>query len=130
MTTQRIFRGDDTEQQFGFCQAIRRGQQVFASGMTGRGGDGQIAHPNDAYQQARQALDNLEGFLHEAGAAMTDVVRTRIYLVQPQDVADVSRAHQERFKDHPPAATLLFVAGLFSPEILVEIEADVVIDAG
>lgn len=128
MTTQRIYRGDTTETQFGFCQAIRRGQQIFASGMTGRGDDGQITHPNDAYQQTRQALDNLEGFLNEAGASITDVVRTRIYLVRQQDIADVSRAHRERFKDHPPAATLLFVAGLFSPEILVEIETDVVID--
>ena len=129
MTTKRIFRGDDAERQFGFCQVLRRGEHIFASGMTGRGDDGKIAHPTNAYQQARQALNNLEGYLKEAGASMADVVRTRIYLVRQQDVADVSRAHQERFEKYPPSATLLFVAGLFSTEILVEIEADVVIDA-
>lgn len=129
MTTQRIFRGDDAERQFAFCQVVRRGDQIFASGMTGRGEDGQIVHPTDAYQQALQALNNLEGYLKEAGSNMADVVRTRIYLVRQQDIADVSRAHREIFEDYPPAATLLFVAGLFSPDILVEIEADVVIDA-
>lgn len=60
---------------------------------------------------------------------MVAVVRIRTYLVRQPNIADVSRAHREVFKDYPPAATLLFVAGLFSPDILVEIEADVGIDA-
>ena len=124
MTTERIFRGDDAEQRFAFCQVVRRRGQFFVSGMTGRREDGTLA-AGDAYAQARQALSNLGRYLSEAGASLEDVVRTRLYVTRREDIAAVARAHREIFASHPPAATLLLVAGLFTPEILIEIEADV-----
>lgn len=124
MTTERVSRGDAAERNFAFCQAVRRRDTIFVSGMTGRGPDGEMV-AGGAYAQAVQALDNLEHYLGEAGAGLADVVRTRLYLTRREDIEAVGRAHRERFADHPPAATLLLVAGLFAPDILVEIEADI-----
>lgn len=124
---QRIFRGDAGETLFACCQAVKVGNRVFAAGVTGRGPDGKIVAPGDAYQQARQALVNLAATLRQCDASLADVVRTRLYLTRREDIPAVARAHQEAFKEHPPAATLLMVAELLEPAILIEIEADVLI---
>ena len=123
----RSARGDATERDFGFCQAVRTGPFVHASGMTGRGGDGEIVGVGDPYAQAVQALVNLGRALSDCDAALTDVVRTRIYLTNPAHIPAIAKAHGETFSDIRPAATLLVVAGLFEAELLVEIEADVIV---
>lgn len=111
---------------FAFSAAVKAGGAIFVSGTVGRRPDG--VFPDSRYEQARQALANIEQALQQAGASLHDVVRTRIYLLDVSDVEDVARAHREVFADVRPASTLLQVAALATPEMLIEIEADAVVD--
>jgi enamine deaminase RidA (YjgF/YER057c/UK114 family) len=85
------------------------------------------APPPDAYGQAKRCIERIEQNLAEAGASLHDVVRTRIYLVDPADIEGVGRAHGEAFAAAPPVTTGVVVARLFDPRWLVEIEAEAVI---
>jgi enamine deaminase RidA (YjgF/YER057c/UK114 family) len=111
----------------GFSRAVRVGNQVFVSGTAPWGTDGKIVE-GDAYEQARQCIRNIETALKQAGASLSDVVRTRMYVVNMDDQEGVSRAHREAFADVMPAATLVEVSRLATPEMQVEIEADAVIE--
>jgi enamine deaminase RidA (YjgF/YER057c/UK114 family) len=112
----------------GFSRAVRVGNQVFVSGTAAWGADGRIVD-GDAYQQARQCFRNIEAALKQAGASLSDVVRTRIYVVDMDIWEDVSRAHREAFADVMPAATLVEVSRLATAEMRVEIEADAIIES-
>jgi enamine deaminase RidA (YjgF/YER057c/UK114 family) len=111
----------------GFSRAVRVGNQVFVSGTVGRGADGNVI-AGGVYEQARQAIENIRAALEDAGASLTDVVRTRTYLVDISTQDDFARAHREAFGDIRPASTLVEVSRLATPEMLVEIEADAVIE--
>ena len=112
----------------GFSRAVRMGNTVYVSGTAPWGADGKIIE-GDAYAQAKQCIANIEAALIKAGASLRDVVRTRIYVVDMDQQDGVSRAHREAFADVMPAATLVEVSRLATPEMLVEIEADAVIEA-
>lgn len=102
---------------------------IWISGTTATGDDGELVGKGDAYVQAIRAIENIETALGTAGAGLRDVVRTRIYVVDIKKNAEsVGRAHAETFRDIRPASTMIEVAGLIDPEMLVEIEADAVID--
>jgi enamine deaminase RidA (YjgF/YER057c/UK114 family) len=92
--------------------------------------DGAVAHPGDAAAQTRQALAIITAALERAGFTMNDVVRTRIYVTDISRWEEVGRAHGEVFGDVRPASTMVQVAALIDPEMLVEIEADAVRWAG
>ena len=94
------------------------------SGTTDAGPDGRSRHPGDAGAQARAALDIIERALAEAGFALADVVRTRIYLTDAANVPAVLAVHGERFGAIRPASAMVIVAGLIEPSLLVEIEVD------
>jgi enamine deaminase RidA (YjgF/YER057c/UK114 family) len=113
----------------GFSRAVRAGNKVYVSGTAPWGPDGKVIE-GDAYEQARQCIRNIEAALLQAGASLRDVVRTRMYVVDMNTWEDVSRAHREAFADVMPAATLVEVSRLATPEMQVEVEADAVIDAG
>jgi enamine deaminase RidA (YjgF/YER057c/UK114 family) len=94
------------------------------SGTTDAGPDGQSLHPGDAAGQARAALAIVEGALTEAGFALDEVVRTRLYVVDADDIPAVTAVHGELFRHVRPAATLVVVARLMTPSLLVEVEAE------
>ena len=100
------------------------GDGCWVSGTTDAGPDGTSLHPGDAAAQARAAFAIVEGALGEAGFALDDVVRTRMYIVDPADADVVVGVHGEIFKHVRPAATLVVVARLITPSLLVEVEAE------
>jgi enamine deaminase RidA (YjgF/YER057c/UK114 family) len=118
--------GSPWESQVGYSRAVRVGDVVHVSGTTAVRG-GVVQAPGDPYGQARVALEIIAAALADCGAALTDVVRTRIYVTDIAHWAEVGRAHGEVFGDVRPAATMVQVVALIEPELLVEIEADAVV---
>jgi len=110
----------DYEPEVGYSRAVRTGPLIAVAGTTG--------HGDDIAEQTRNALRRIESALHDLGAAMSDVIRTRIFVTDISQWREVGAVHAEFFGGIRPAATMVEVAALIEPGLLVEIEADAYVD--
>lgn len=124
MTRRRISSGGPWEASAGYSRAIAIGDSCWVAGTTDAGPDGRSRNPRDPAAQARASFAICEAALGEAGFERDDVVRTRMFIVDPAHADAVAAVHGELFGDIRPAATLVVVAALMHPSLLVEVEVE------
>jgi enamine deaminase RidA (YjgF/YER057c/UK114 family) len=121
---QRISSGGPWEARAGYSRAIVAGNECWVAGTTDAGPDGTSLHPGDMAGQARAAFATIEAALGKAGFALADVVRTRMFVTDIARADEVLAVHGQLFGEIRPAATMVEVARLIDPSLLIEIEVD------
>jgi enamine deaminase RidA (YjgF/YER057c/UK114 family) len=124
---QLISSGTIWEKSTGYSRAVKVGNQIWVAGTTASDANGTVQHVGDVYAQTVYIIRKIEAALHEAGATLNDVVRTRMFVTDMARSEEVARAHGEFFHEIRPAATMVGVTALIHPDQLVEIEVDAII---
>lgn len=126
MTRREISSGGPFEDIVGYVRAVRVGNTIAVSGTTAALPDGTVFGGDDIYLQATRCFAVIAKALEEAGASLRDVIRTRMFVTDITRWEEVARAHAEAFRTVRPAATMVQVAALIDPAMLIEIEVDAV----
>ena len=130
MSFQRSFSDAPWESRIGYCRALRAGDRIFVTGTAPVDPDGGIHAPGDGYAQSMRCCEIIEEALTALGAGIENVTRTRMFVTDIDRWEEYGRAHSEVFGKHPPATTIVEVARLIHPDMLIEIEADAVVADG
>jgi enamine deaminase RidA (YjgF/YER057c/UK114 family) len=121
---ERAYSGAPWEKVVGYCRAVRAGDHIYVTGTAAVDDDGRPFAPGDGYTQASRCFDLIERALGKLGADLSSVVRTRMFVTDIAHWREVGAVHAEFFGDICPAATMVEVSALVSPELMVEIEVD------
>jgi enamine deaminase RidA (YjgF/YER057c/UK114 family) len=128
MSKQRVSSGSPYESRLGISRAVRSGHIVAVAGTAPLGPDGKTVGIGDPAAQARRCIEIIRNALEQAGASLSDVIRTRTLLTRIEDWESVGHVHGEFFGEIRPANTVMQVTRFIDPDWLVEIEADAVIE--
>ncbi|HEY9777279.1 MAG TPA: RidA family protein [Planktothrix sp.] len=127
MARKSVFSGSPFEKSIGFSRAVRIGNIIAVSGTAPIAEDGKTACPDDLYGQTKRCIEIIAAAIEQAGGSLSDVIRTRIFLTDIDRWPEAAKAHGEYFSDIQPAATMIGMAKLISPDWLIEMEADAVV---
>ena len=116
--------GAKWEKIVGYSRAVKVGTRIYVTGTTATDSEGEIVGIGNAYLQTVQAIQNIEKALHELGATLEHIVRTRIFVTDISKWEEYGRAHGEFFSEILPATSMVEVSKLIDERMLVEIEAD------
>jgi len=128
MPRQLISSGTVWEKKFGYSRAVKVGNLVFVAGTTAANENGEVVGKDDVYQQAIFIYKKIEKALQEAGASMQNVVRIRTFITDMKRSSEALKVQGEIFSEIRPAATIVETTALINPDLLLEIEADAVIE--
>jgi enamine deaminase RidA (YjgF/YER057c/UK114 family) len=121
---ERISSGTKWEPIVGYSRAVKVGDRIYVTGTTATNEAGEIVGEDNAYEQGRQCIRNIEKALQRLGATLEHVVRTRMFVTDISRWEEFGRAHGEFFRDVMPATAMVEVTALIDPRMLIEIEAD------
>lgn len=128
MEFRRITSGAKWESEVGYCRALRAGGHIYVTGTAPMNQDGTVHAPGDAYAQAKRCLAIIDRALRDLGADRCSIVRTRMFVTDISRWAEFGRAHKEYVGGEHPCTTMVEVRALIHPDMLVEIEADAVVE--
>lgn len=127
MQIQRTFSGAVWETKVGYCRAVKVGNQIYISGTAPIDTDGNVFAPGDGYAQAKRCLEIIQKALQDLDADVKDIVRTRMFVTDISRWEEFGKAHQEFFAAHPPVTSMIEIKSLVDKSMLIEIEAEAII---